>query len=81
MTMINVGKQVFMKHPEVIKDTNLSAGVAKAFSSLRVKREADRITVNMQIPSVAWAALVEKMQNTSPKKFNAMEDFIPGKKK
>jgi hypothetical protein len=81
ITILNLMKQGFMNAPAVIKDPELSAGVAKAFSSLRVEADADRITACMQIPSVAGAALLEKMQDTPLRELLSTPAFNPDKKK
>lgn len=63
MTYLSLLKQLFMNAPGVINDRNLSAAVNKAFSNLRLDSDVDRVTVQLQIPSVAFTALVEKIQD------------------
>jgi hypothetical protein len=65
----------------VIKNPDLSAAVAKAVSSLRVESDAESVTVSGQIPRVAWAALLEKMQDTPIRELTETPAFIPDKKK
>ena len=68
-----------MKAPMAINNPDLSASVAKAISSLRVELDANRITVNVQIRSVAWAAFLEKLQDMPLRDYSRA--FRPGKKK
>jgi tRNA A-37 threonylcarbamoyl transferase component Bud32 len=81
VTVLQLTVQAVMKSPVVVSDPSLSAGAAKAISSLRVETDGDRVTSSIQIPSVAWAALMEKLQDTPPEKFKNGGPINPAKEK
>jgi hypothetical protein len=62
--VIGVMKRVFTNAPVVMKDAELAAAVAKAFDSLQAETEGERFKGHVRIPSRAWTALVEKINNT-----------------
>jgi tRNA A-37 threonylcarbamoyl transferase component Bud32 len=81
MTMLSLMENVFTKAPMVSNNPELSAGVAKAISDVQKERDGDRVTVHIRIPSVAWAALLEKMHDTPLRELMGTPAFDPGTQK
>jgi hypothetical protein len=70
-----------MKDSVVVNNPDLSASVAKTISNIRVDSNGNRVTFVIQIPSVAWAAALEKMQDTPLENIKDLRAIHPVKEK
>ncbi len=80
LSLVNLTKQGFLQVAAATKNPDVSAAITKAMESLKLESDTEQVICRMQIPSAAWAALVEAVQDMSPEKL-AEKDFIPGRKK
>jgi hypothetical protein len=79
MTILNLMKQGFANAPAVLKRPEVAGAVAKALESLQIESQATRMSFRARVPSDAFAALVEKMQDMPLRDYS--EAFRPGEKK
>ncbi len=78
--MVNVMKVVILNDPGVTGDATLSATAARAFDSLQINQDDNRVSITIQIPKMAVTALLAKWHDTPLDKILQTPGFKAGKR-